>query len=74
MIINMENMFGWSENFNKRLTTWGNKLPRNANLNNMFDPYKSYIVKKIAPWYYTRNQKNDIMIFGLIIKFHLQDE
>ena len=54
-VTNMENMFGWSENFNKRLTTWGNKLPRNANLNNMFDPYKSYIVKKIAPWYYTRN-------------------
>ena len=41
--------------FNKKLTTWGDKLPKNANVRGMFDGMKPDIVKKIAPWYSTRN-------------------
>ena len=41
--------------FNKRLTTWGDKLPKNANVRDMFDGMKPDIIKKIAPWYSTRN-------------------
>jgi len=41
--------------FNKKLTTWGDKLPKNANVRGMFDGMKPDIVKKIAPWYSSRN-------------------
>ena len=41
--------------FNKKLTTWGDKLPKNANVRGMFDGMKPDIIKKIAPWYSTRN-------------------
>jgi len=48
-------MFHRSSNFNKKLTTWGDKLPKNANARLMFDGMKPDIVKKIAPWYSSRN-------------------
>jgi len=51
----MDFMFSGAINFNKRLPTWGNKLPRNAYLRYIFSSMNAGIVKKIAPWYYTRN-------------------
>ena len=54
-VTNMRMMFSGAINFNKRLTTWGNKLPRNVYLRYIFSSMNAGIVKKIAPWYYTRN-------------------
>jgi len=62
-VTNMESMFDSDSiyrrlramNFNKKLTTWGDKLPKNANVRGMFDGMNPDIVKKIAPWYSTRN-------------------
>jgi hypothetical protein len=49
-----------AKKFNKRLTTWGDKLPRNADISYMFGYKKWDIVKKIAPWYYKLLKKQTI--------------
>jgi surface protein len=58
-VTNLKWMF-CAKKFNKRLTTWGDKLPRNADISYMFGYKKWDIVKKIAPWYYKLLKKQTI--------------